>query len=123
MCVRDGGDSELALVSSVAKRGVSFPISVKGVGRYGLAMVVLAALLRMPADPSTHASALTEHHVSGLPRVILWAWDRSEDLSFIDPHKAGVAYLARTLYLEGDLSPRDDRGTAAVESQSQHPGA
>lgn len=65
-------------------------------------MVALAALLRTPAGPGTHASALTEHHFSGLPRVILWAWERSEDLSFIDPHKAGVAYLARTLYLEGD---------------------
>ena len=63
---------------------------------------MLAALLRMPAGAGTHASALTEHHLGGLPRVILWAWKRPEDLSFIDPHKAGVAYLARTLYLEGN---------------------
>jgi Protein of unknown function (DUF3142) len=75
---------------------------VKGVSKYGLTMVVLAALLRMPAGPGKHASALTEHRRGGLPRVILWAWERPEDLSFIDPRKAGVAYLARTLYLEGD---------------------
>jgi hypothetical protein len=37
-----------------------------------------------------------------LPHVMLWAWERREDLSFIDPHKVGVAYLAGTLYLEGD---------------------
>lgn len=34
--------------------------------------------------------------------MILWAWERREDLSFIDPREAGIAYLARTLYLEGD---------------------
>src|SRR5258708_4017127 len=37
-----------------------------------------------------------------LPHVILWAWERHEDLSFIDPRKVGVAYLAGTLYLRGD---------------------
>jgi len=36
------------------------------------------------------------------PRVMLWAWERREDLSFIDPRKVGVAYLARTIYLSGD---------------------
>jgi hypothetical protein len=34
--------------------------------------------------------------------VILWAWERREDLSFIDPRKVDVAYLAGTLYLRGD---------------------
>jgi hypothetical protein len=33
---------------------------------------------------------------------MLWAWERREDLSFIDPRKVGVAYLACTLYLSGD---------------------
>ncbi|HEX5832667.1 MAG TPA: hypothetical protein VFY34_02380 [Pyrinomonadaceae bacterium] len=38
-----------------------------------------------------------------LPPVILWAWERPEDLSFIDPHTTGVAYLAKTIDLRGDL--------------------
>jgi hypothetical protein len=76
---------------------------VNGVSRYGLAMVVLAALLRMHADQGTHASTLSEHRLGGLPPIILWAWERPEDLSFIDTQKVGVAYLARTLYLESDL--------------------
>ena len=38
-----------------------------------------------------------------LPPVILWAWERPEDLSFIDPQKTGVAYLAKTIDLRGDL--------------------
>jgi hypothetical protein len=37
-----------------------------------------------------------------LPHVMLWAWERREDLSFIDPQKVGVAYLAGTLHLNGD---------------------
>jgi hypothetical protein len=36
------------------------------------------------------------------PRVFLWAWERPEDLRFIDPHTTGVAFLAKTLYLRGD---------------------
>lgn len=45
----------------------------------------------------------------GFPRVILWAWESPQNLDFIDPHQAGVAFLARTLFL-GDhqaiLRPR-----------------
>jgi hypothetical protein len=37
-----------------------------------------------------------------MPHVMLWAWERHEDLRFIDPQKVGVAYLAGTLHLSGD---------------------
>jgi hypothetical protein len=36
-----------------------------------------------------------------LPALILWAWERPENLEFIDPREAGVAYLAGTLELRG----------------------
>lgn len=39
-----------------------------------------------PADP-----------LPGFPRIILWAWERPEDLSFLNPKNAGVAFLARTV--------------------------
>jgi hypothetical protein len=32
-----------------------------------------------------------------LPSVMLWAWQRAENLSFIDTHTTGVAYLAGTV--------------------------
>jgi hypothetical protein len=32
-----------------------------------------------------------------LPSVMLWAWQRAENLSFIDVHTTGVAYLAGTV--------------------------
>jgi hypothetical protein len=37
-----------------------------------------------------------------LPRVMLWAWERPEDLRFIKPGAAGIAFLARTVWLDGD---------------------
>jgi hypothetical protein len=40
---------------------------------------------------------------------MLWAWERPEDLMFLDSHNYGVAFLAQTLTLKGDdvaISPR-----------------
>lgn len=45
----------------------------------------------------------------GLPHTILWAWERPEDLEFIDPKRFGVAFLAQTLVLSSEeviLNPR-----------------
>jgi len=46
---------------------------------------------------------------AGFPKKILWAWERPEDLEFLDPNQFGVAFLAQTLVLKGDevvFSPR-----------------
>ncbi len=40
--------------------------------------------------------------MNSLPPVILWAWERPEDLTFLDPERYGVAFLAQTLVLNGD---------------------
>ncbi len=37
---------------------------------------------------------------SEMPAKILWAWERAEDLRFVDAKKFGVAFLAQTLFLE-----------------------
>ena len=37
--------------------------------------------------------------VESLPPVILWAWERPENLTFLDPQKTGVAFLAKTITL------------------------
>jgi hypothetical protein len=34
--------------------------------------------------------------------IVLWAWERREDLRFIDPTRVGVAFLAGTVRLSGD---------------------
>jgi hypothetical protein len=44
-----------------------------------------------------------------LPPLVLWAWDRDDDLRFLDPRDTGVAFLAGTLTLRGEgvvLTPR-----------------
>jgi hypothetical protein len=41
---------------------------------------------------------------------MLWAWEREEDLKFIDPAEFGVAFLAQTVFLENDrVIPRQRR--------------
>lgn len=39
---------------------------------------------------------------NSFPQTILWAWERPEDLEFLDPQQFAVAFLAQTLVLEGD---------------------
>lgn len=53
-------------------------------------IVAIAFLWPRPADP-----------LPGFPRVFLWAWERPENLEFLDPHATGVAFLARTVCLRG----------------------
>ncbi len=33
----------------------------------------------------------------GFPRLMLWAWERPENMPFLNPDSAGVAFLARTI--------------------------
>ena len=40
--------------------------------------------------------------ITNLPPVIIWAWERPEKLDFINTDRIGVAFLAKTLRLEGD---------------------
>ena len=54
------------------------------------ALVAVALLWSRPADP-----------LPGFPHVFLWAWERPENLEFLDPHSTGVAFLARTVCLGG----------------------
>ncbi len=50
-----------------------------------------------------------------MPRTILWAWERPEDLTFADPAEFGVAFLAQTIYLSGsDVLPKPRRQPLAV---------
>ena len=44
-----------------------------------------------------------------MPPLVLWAWDRDDDLSFIDIRDTALAYLAATVILRGEtvlLTPR-----------------
>ena len=51
-------------------------------------------------------SRLDENH---FPGVILWAWERPEDLKALDASRFAVAFLAQTLVLKGDEVVFDPR--------------
>lgn len=52
---------------------------------------------------SCKAPNINEINSDGLrPKKILWAWERPEDLRFIDAEQFGVAFLAQTLELRND---------------------
>jgi len=53
-------------------------------------LLLLAACVRRP-DP-----------LPGFPRVFVWAWERREDLRWIDTRTVGVAFLARTVCTRED---------------------
>jgi len=65
-------------------------------------VIVLGALMAGASDAIATAHGSSRDKMSHFPRIILWAWERRENLSFIDPDKTAVAYLACTLDLDGD---------------------
>ncbi len=65
-------------------------------GRPSLACFLAVVFLALSPTCSTGLRAQP-----GTPSLFLWAWERREDLSFIDPHRIGVAYLAGTVRLKG----------------------
>jgi hypothetical protein len=52
-----------------------------------------------------------------LPRVMLWAWERPEDLRFLAAARQGVAFLARTIELRSLPAP-DTRSESAPQAHS-----
>ncbi len=62
---------------------------------------------RAPIVPESPAHALPMH----LPRVMFWAWERPEDLRFLNPRQAGVAFLAGTIEIQSP-NPSDPPGNS-----------
>lgn len=67
----------------------------------------LDALSGRSLDSDLHGPSHTSlvSRPKNLPAVIFWAWERHEDLRFLTPDQAGVAFLAKTIFLEP--SPAD----------------
>lgn len=68
-----------------------------------IALLLAAAMLFFARLQNGGAVALgaaaTGGRMSGFPKLFLWAWERPEQLDFINPREVGVAFLARTIYL------------------------
>jgi hypothetical protein len=65
------------------------PRSARGFGR----RVFHSRPGEIPFAPANERAAL-------LPNVTFWAWERPEDLRFLNQPNAGVAFLAKTIFLE-----------------------
>lgn len=67
------------------------------------ALPVLALFSIRPGTKAVVGAPLSsEDPMSEFPKLILWAWERPEDLRFINTNEVGVAFLARTIYLRDD---------------------
>ena len=71
------------------------------------AALLPAACYRQPPDP-----------LPSLPRIMLWAWENPQDLRFLQPGEAGVAFLARTVF----LSPKGAGSRARLQALRYTPG-
>ena len=68
-----------------------------------LALSVMAVALVRPVSSAGNVSRLGD-----LPRLVLWAWERPEDLRAL-PADVGVAFLAQTVVARGDRLTNDPR--------------
>jgi hypothetical protein len=66
----------------------------------GLAMGSLVEAARSSRNEDRGTTPARSTLDKELPNVVFWAWERREDLRFVDPARAGVAFLAKTIYLE-----------------------
>ena len=50
----------------------------------------------------TSETSISAATLNALPPTFVWAWERPENLGFIDPKEVGVAFLAKTIGLHDD---------------------
>lgn len=74
-----------------------------GSGRGALRLFLLLSLCLPFASCSSGTEGYTpSRRMDGFPQFFLWAWERPEDLTFIDTERYGVAFLAQTLTLANE---------------------
>jgi len=49
--------------------------------------------------PRSGNPAPLDQRLQSLPKIVFWAWERPEDFRFLGARPAGVAFLAKTIYL------------------------
>lgn len=98
----------MILANSTRERAVAIGIAVAS-------LVLIAVGLRFAATGFGRSNASLPGFASPqrnpLPPLILWAWERPEDLRFLSPSQdVGVAFLAGTIEIQPRGSENDDRG-------------
>ncbi len=69
-----------------------------------LPVIILISTILISACAQSHSGSQlpSANELKTFPPVILWAWERQENLEFLDSNKYGVAFLAQTLTLQND---------------------
>jgi Protein of unknown function (DUF3142) len=80
---------------------IAQPAMTCSVGKLSIVLSAAACLI-FPVSCKTNLLTRNRAGDKKLPHVMLWAWERPEDLEFIDPQLFGVAFLAQTLRLKND---------------------
>ncbi len=76
-------------------------------GRVSAFILIASIYLSSCTSPRNEIKPVAQ---AAMPNKILWAWERPEDLRFIDPKEFGVAFLAQTIFLEKEtVSPKPRR--------------
>lgn len=60
------------------------------------------AICLVSCQPSKAIDKVNNTKLTDFSPIILWAWERPEDLRFLNTDKVGVAFLAQTLVLTGN---------------------
>lgn len=88
-------------------------LSSRAIRRYpelAIRAVAVVAMFLLTSSCGTEANRFEpSQRFNGFPPYIIWAWERPEELEFLDPDRFGVAFLAQTLQLTGDsvvIQPR-----------------
>ena len=68
-----------------------------------LAISAVAAVLSLTAWAFSRPRQADADSLVRLPMVMLWAWERPENFSFLKQDEAGVVVLAGTIVLRGDV--------------------
>lgn len=67
--------------------------------RFIISIFLLASLITISCRKQNEVNPNLSNE---MPNKILWAWEREEDLRFLDAEKFGVAFLAQELTLQGE---------------------
>ena len=99
--------------------GPSGMVSARNLVLAVFALAAFATIVWTAFSPLGKASLFRTHSASGasadprsvkIPKVVLWSWERPDDLSSVDPRDTAVAFLAGTIFIE----PRAQNGLATT---------
>jgi hypothetical protein len=82
--------------------GVHFRIAMKITLKRSIWLLLFLSIAAICISAFRSKDKGEADRMSRVPQTVVWAWERPEDLKFIDPAKIGVAYLAKTISLSGE---------------------